>query len=243
MAGTPRPKRPKVVDIVAAARELIPLEEPTVSAEFLAEAEVETGKALQLGPQKCPLGHDQPAGVRFCGQCGMDMSAPPPSQVTMEDARPVPTSQLSPEDRAERDRQHLEAVGLAARFEQAPDTFQPYTPKPGESVVIHFVADGLTAFGKVWYRGEELEIGPDHPRWDECRGWILMDKWAQMERYGEQKFDQGPWPGQRGFAGVQFEQLNTMDKKGKFAGPTPEELARAEQDRLRRGRAVPARMM
>lgn len=226
--------------MVAEAYKLLP---PQPATEPASSLDLPAPEATLVAPGKCPLGHDQPSGVRFCGQCGMDMSAPPPSQVTLEDARPVPTSMLSDAERAERDRQHTEALGMAARFEQAPDTFQPYTPKPGESVVIHFVADGLTVFGKVWYRGEELEIGPDHPRWDEARSWILMDKWAQMDRYGEQKFDQGPWPGQRGFGGAAFEQLATMDKKGKFAGPSEDQLRQAEQERARRGRAVPARIL
>jgi hypothetical protein len=241
MAGTKRPRRPKVIDVVAEAYKLLPPELPAEGAPSLEVTPVTATDVGSSGPQKCPLGHEQPAGVRFCNQCGMDMSAPPPGQVTLDDARPLPAGQLSPEQRAERDRQHTEAVGLAARFEHAPQNYQQYEPKPGESVIIHFVEDGLTAFGKVWYRGEEIEIGPDHPRWAEAKDWVLLSKFQQYDRYGKQYFDQGPWPGQRGFGNTPFEQLSTMDKKNKFAGPTPEELARAEQDRLRRGRAVPAR--
>ena len=239
MAGTKRPKRPKLIDVVAEAYLLLP---PEPATEPVPELDLPVLETIPVAPGKCPLGHEQPAGVRFCNQCGMDMSAPPPSQATLEDARPVPTGQLSEQERLERDRQHTEALGLAARFERAPEQYQPYTPQEGESVIIHFIEDGLTAFGKVWYRGEEIEIGPDHPRWPEAKGWVLLSKWEQMDRYGKQYFDQGPWPGQRGFAGAPFEQLATMDKKAKFAGPSPEELRQAEEARLRRGRAIPARV-
>jgi hypothetical protein len=172
----------------------------------------------------------------------MDMSAPPPGKVSLEDARPRPAELLTAEERAERDRQHAEALAAAVRIEQAPDVFEPYKPESGQTVIIHFIEDGFTFAGKVWYRGEEIEIGPDHPRWPEVRGWILLDKWKQFDRYGKQYFDRGPWPGRRSFAGpdVQWEKLSTLDKKGQFAGPTEEELRRAEEERLRRGRAVPA---
>jgi len=43
-----------------------------------------------------------------------------------------------------------------------------------QTVLIHFTADGLTAFGQVWYRGQELEIGPGHPRWPEAADWITL---------------------------------------------------------------------
>jgi len=158
-----------------------------------------------------------------------------------EPMRPRPAAELTPAERADRDRQHAEALAAAAAFEQA----QPeYVPPAGEAVLIHFVTDGLTAFGQVWYRGQELAIGPDHPRWTEALGWITLSRWQQIERWGEQKFDFGPWPGRRHVdAAGSFERLFTTDAQGNkvaVAGPTEAQLAAADDAERRRGRAVPA---
>jgi hypothetical protein len=169
----------------------------------------------------------------------MDAQAPPPAVV---DARPKPQAELTPAERAQRERQHAEAVAAAARFDRSQ---QSYVPTEGEAVLIHFIADGLTAFGQVWYRGQELEIGPGHPRWIEARQWITLTRWQQIERWGEQKFDFGPWPGRRSYAEAQgsFEQITVTDPQGNpvtFNGPTQAELQAADDAERRRGRAVPA---
>lgn len=159
-----------------------------------------------------------------------------------EPMRPRPAAELAPAERAERERQHAEAIAAAARFESQPPQF---VPAEGEAVLIHFVADGLTAFGQVWYRGQELAIGPDHPRWAEALGWITLDRWGQIERWGEQKFDFGPWPGRRSYTEAlgSFEQLRGTDAAGNkvtFAGPSEQQLRDADEAERRRGRAVPA---
>jgi hypothetical protein len=174
------------------------------------------------------------------------MDAPAPAaKVNLDDARPKPASQLTAEERAERDRQHAEAIAAARQFEaQQPD----YVPPEGETVVIHFIEDGLTFAGQVWYRGQEIEIGPSHPRWEQARGWILLDRMGQVERWGKQYFDRGPWPGRRSYLdGIGgFEQLSAgKDAEGnpvRFAGPGEQALRQADEMERRRGRAVPGPM-
>lgn len=66
--------------------------------------------------------------------------------------------------------------------------------------VIHFVEDGLTALGKVWYRGQELRVEQGTKEWEQVHSqdgtsWMDHDKWQQQERYGRQMFDEGPWRG------------------------------------------------
>jgi hypothetical protein len=193
-----------------------------------------------IDPARCAFGHAVPADYRFCPVCGIPIGAALPT--AGEPMRPRPAAELTPAEKAERDRQHAEAIAASAQFEQA----QPsYLPVEGAAVLIHFVADGLTAFGQVWYRGQELEIGPEHPRWEEARGWITMDRWQQIERWGMQKFDFGPWPGRRSYADAagSFEQLAVTDPQGNkalFAGPSEEQLRQADDAERRRGRAVPA---
>jgi hypothetical protein len=226
MAGLSGPQA--VVDVVAASERLRPSTLPETASpdgEFA----------------NCALGHENHRDFRFCATCGMSMAAQlPVAGEPMQ--RPKPTAQLTPAERAERDRQHAEAVAAAAQFEAQPVQF---VPAEGEAVLIHFVADGLTAFGQVWYRGQELAIGPDHPRWEEARGWVTLDRYAQVDRWGEQKFDFGPWPGRRSYTEAlgSFEQLRGTDAAGNkvtLSGPTEAELRAADAAEQRRGRAVPA---
>jgi hypothetical protein len=236
-----------IIDVVAASERLRPSvtpelpTQPPVSLEVAAAAPTDVAADHAAEEMiRCAFGHPAPAGYRFCPDCGIPMGAALPT--SGEPMRPRPAAELTPAERAERDRQHAAAVAAAAQFEQA----QPaYVPTEGAAVLIHFIADGLTAFGQVWYRGQELEIGPDHPRWEEARGWIMLDRWAQIERWREQKFDFGPWPGRRSYAEAagSFEQLTVTDPQGNkalFAGPSEEQLRQADDAERRRGRAVPA---
>lgn len=233
-----------IVDVVAASEQLVPSKAPELPTEVpeVLEPAVIAPTELEAPPRTCALGHLNTEEARFCTSCGLPMDArnvrlpgPQPS------ARPKPEHELTREELAERDRQHQQAVAAAAQFErQQPD----YRPTEGEAVLIHFVADGLTAMGQVWYRGQELEIGPDHPRWPEVRGWITLSRFEQIDRWGAQKFDFGPWPGRRSYteAAGSFEQLviGNGDNAAAYAGPSAEELAAADEAERRRGRAAPA---
>ena len=190
----------------------------------------------------CQLGHISPPDSAFCPRCGLPRGAVVQAAVSAEAARPRPASELTPEELAERDLQHAEAVAAAAQFEARP---QEFVRAEGEAILIHFIEDGLTAFGQVWYRGQELEIGPSHPRWQEALGWITLDRFAQIERWGKQKFDYGPWPGRRSYAEAagSFEHLSVIAPDGTkipYAGPSATELKAADDAEARRGRAVPA---
>jgi hypothetical protein len=223
-----------VIDVVALSERLC----PSTSNETAARLELPPEVPAEIGPS-CALGHPNAPGMRFCGACGLPVGASIP--VRGEPQRPKPAGQLTPAEKAERERQHAEAVAAAARFENQP---QRFVPAEGEAVLIHFVADGLTAFGQVWYRGQELQIGPDHPRWAEALGWITLNRFQQASRWGEQKFDFGPWPGRRHVDALgSFEQLTGTDPQGNkvaITGPTEQQLRDADAAERRRGRAVPA---
>ena len=202
-------------------------------------------EAVQLAvpqgtPARCALGHENHPDARFCSGCGLPMGEALPA--AGQQMRPRPAAELTPAEKAEREQQHAAAVAAAARFERQETT---YVPAEGEAVLIHFVADGLTAFGQVWYRGQELQIGPSHPRWREAVGWITLTRFQQVERWGEQKFDFGPWPGRKSYAEAlgSFAQLRGTDPPGNavaLAGPTEQQLRDADEAERRRGRAVPA---
>jgi hypothetical protein len=218
----------RIIDILAAAEQLAP------------SAPAPAPEAPKKAGRQCAFGHEAEAGARFCPVCGLSMNAQvPTAPADPEAARPKPAAVLTPEERAEREAQHAQAMAAAAQFEHAPEQI---LPSKGEVITIHFIEDGLTVFGRVWYRGQELAIGPDHPRWPEAVGWITLDRAGQYNRWNRQYFDRGPWPFQRSYVdpAAHYENLRALSGDGTLAGPSEEELRRADEAEARRGRGVPA---
>lgn len=63
--------------------------------------------------------------------------------------------------------------------------------------VIHFMEDGFTAFGNVWYRGQEVAVTDDvYERETDLNGnsWLDMTENDQIERFGKVMWRWGPWP-------------------------------------------------
>lgn len=74
---------------------------------------------------------------------------------------------------------------------------------PTQLVTINFVQDGMTAFGRIFYRGQELTIERGSAEWErtldeEGNSWLEMDEDAQNDRWGERFFRPGKWTG-KGF--------------------------------------------
>jgi hypothetical protein len=77
----------------------------------------------------------------------------------------------------------------------------------GEKVLIHFVYDGMIAFGQNWYRGQELEFevgGETYKRTQDRNGASWLDLAnnpnAQILRWGHHYFSPGPFvpfPGEK----------------------------------------------
>lgn len=59
---------------------------------------------------------------------------------------------------------------------------------PAEGTIIHFLDDGLTIGGHVFYRGQEY-VAPKDAKWAQ------MSHGDQIRRFGKRYFDQGPWTG------------------------------------------------
>lgn len=68
-------------------------------------------------------------------------------------------------------------------------------PDVPESITVHFVEDGLTLLGKVWYRGEELTVNPSTPQWDEAAAVLQLDEYEQERRWGRRMYRAGVWRG------------------------------------------------
>lgn len=201
------------------------------------------GKRIEsAGPPVCLNGHQvKVAGALFCPQCGIGMDA---AQATESGGvivtRPRPDAELSQDELKKREMLHHQALRLGQ--ENPVLQFGRMRPEQGtQTTLIHFLVDGVTAFGHVWMRGQEIELWPGHPRWAEAKEWIQLDTAGQFERWGRQVFGNGPWPGARSYtAGIHnFQQLMSMSGEGFVQPPGQDELARADRQEQQRGRGVP----
>lgn len=175
------------------------------------------------------------------------ITANPPASATLTvtaerpptPVRPAPEHQLTPEQRRIRDLEHQLALERG-RKDPEQELELPEAPGANGNIVIHFIADGHTALGQVWRRGQELEFDPNGPAYADTVdrfGWSwleLRDRPAEQEaRWGEVKFRSGPWPG-KSYTEVAKERFDIPG-----LGPTEDELRRAEAAEARRNRAVP----
>lgn len=95
----------------------------------------------------------------------------------------------------------------------------PSNADPENVVTVNFVADGLTAFAQVWYRGQELSVLKGSPEWEQTlmdpedseSSWLLLTEDEQVARWGERKFKEGHWAG-AGFD-IEDENLTETEKK------------------------------
>lgn len=139
----------------------------------------------------CQFGHPNPAGGKFCPECGLPVGVELVDMDALMEP-PKPAAELTPAEKAARELEHQQALAANAALASAdPGDFQP---SQGQRLVIHFVDDGFTALGHIWLRGQQIEIGPDHPRWQDARAWITLTTDEQIARYGKQYFASGPVP-------------------------------------------------
>lgn len=118
-------------------------------------------------------------------------------------------------------------------------------PGDQENILIHFLEDGLTAGGQVWYRGQEIEYEPGSRAYQDTfdrlgRSWLDLrnDEFAQVERWGKVMFRTGPWPGKKlSEAKVEFEKVRN-DRGEVVASPSAEDLAKFEAAEAKRRRAA-----
>lgn len=160
---------------------------------------------------------------------------------------PTHVVDLTPEQRIAELEVLLARVQEQLSAKAAPVPVAESEPVESGNILIHFLEDGITAFGTIWYRGQELELDPNGPLYKQtCNrfGWSWLslrdDDFAQVERWGSVKFRSGPWPGQSlmDVAKVPFQSLKG-DNNQVVGGPSEEELARAVRRELSRQRGVP----
>jgi hypothetical protein len=113
-----------------------------------------------------------------------------------ETARPVPESELTPEQRQIRQLQD-ELARTRGKSDEVP---VEYEENVEGGILIHFLVDGVSAQGRIWYRGQEAVFGPkayDQTRNRQGQSWLELSEDDQVQRWGVVKFRKGPWPGKK----------------------------------------------
>lgn len=188
-----------------------------------------------------------PRGIPKAKQLAMEAAAAATQTAsTVVAERPVPESELTPEQQRIRD---LENQLAQERGRKDPEVEFDPPAKPGaaDNILIHFLEDGITALGHIWRRGQELEFEPGSAAYrDTCdrfgRTWLELvdDEFGQIDRWGRVMFRRGLWPGKSWVDGakVPFESLKPLNGVP-VRPPTEAELERAALAEARRKRAAP----
>lgn len=120
---------------------------------------------------------------------------------TADDGRPLPESQLTEEQRQIRELEHRLAL-KKGKSDGGPTGYE--VPTSGDTIHIHFVKDGFTAQGEVWFRGQEVVFdrqGVAYKQTQDRNGnsWVDLagDAGAQYDRYGDEYFRPGPFRGRK----------------------------------------------
>jgi hypothetical protein len=196
-------------------------------------------ECVTAGQIRCSNGHEVPPDAKFCATCGAEMHFQVSVTASGEFQSKDP-SQMTEAELRTREQMHQRAIIMGA--ENPVISYAPgQAPANADKVLIHFLVDGFSAFGNVWYRGQEIEVWPGHPRWREAQSWINLDAAGQYSRYGRQIFGPGPWPGAQSYTlgAGHFQPLKQVGGDGSVAQPTEEELLRADAAERQRGRRVP----
>lgn len=123
---------------------------------------------------------------------------------------PAVEVQETPEQREIRElKEQLKALMALAQPNTEPTKVEE-TPVEGDTFLIHFLADGITAQGQVWYLGQELEFIVGSKAWKdtfdrEGKSWLLMSENDQADRKGKVYFRRGPWPGKKSYKDGEWE--------------------------------------
>lgn len=145
--------------------------------------------------------------------------------------------------------QELENLLAAERGRKDVEPELEVVDRPGDdgNIIIHFLEDGFSALGHVWYRGQELEFVPGSQAYKDTfdrrgRTWLDLrhDEFAQVDRWEKVMFRAGPWPGKtlRDAAAVPFQPVK--DDRGRLVPPpSDDDFARAEAAESKRRRAAP----
>jgi hypothetical protein len=129
---------------------------------------------------------------------------------------------------------------LSGRRDVEPEIDDTPVDADGEVIIVHFLEDGMTALGRVMYRGDELEFVVGSPAHKDTfnrngRSWLDLrhDEFGQADRWGKIMFRNGPWPG-KSYADGKWESIRSEKGDALINPPSAAEIEAAEKARKRR---------
>lgn len=130
-----------------------------------------------------------------------------PEAVKVEAPKPVihkSDAELSPAELKIRELEDQVAKLKAAKLDDpaAEPELAVATGETGNQILIHILEDGFTAWGDIWYRGQQIKIDVPSRQYEATKdrngySWLSMTESDQYSRYGKLYFRHGPWPGKK----------------------------------------------
>lgn len=209
-------------DIPVGEPEIVAAAELTPAQKLLAEARAKAAELDALPAEEDPYRGLSVEEIKELELLNARIARADAEKNTITTAEP---RELTPAEKEAEDRQARINNELLIQAERKTDRFDNSRKGgTGEIILFHVVRDGVTAFGDVWYRGQEIEIEVGtaaYKRTLDKNGdsWldIVGDEEAQYIRWGERRFARGefrPRPGER------FEDaLVSMDQRRKRTVP------------------------
>ena len=117
--------------------------------------------------------------------------------------------------------------------------------KPEDIVTINFIDDGLTAFARMWYRGQTVSIERGSEQWESTvydedgSSWMELDEDGQIDRWGKRFFRPGKWEG----AGFDLEDPALTEEDKAILSKVESEEQAVEKPAAKRGPGRPRKPM
>jgi hypothetical protein len=110
----------------------------------------------------------------------------------------TPPGKTLAEERPDRDKETRDETTAEA---EATSASAGVCGEATDRVTVHFVDDGFTGLGRIWFRGMELRLDRGSPGWErtcdpEGKSWLELTDALQEQRYGRVMFRPGRWPGE-----------------------------------------------
>lgn len=135
------------------------------------------------------------------------------------EGKPVSEKELSPEQREIR----MLRDQLAKKQARDLDTMldEEIVAETDDTILIHFLGDRVTALGRQWYRGQEIEFDVDGQAYKDTQdrygfSWLSLSEMDQIERWGDVQFRRGPWPGKK----YEDSEAEAAERKRRRSAPT-----------------------
>lgn len=96
--------------------------------------------------------------------------------------------------------EHSQAIQQTRQLLTSSDDFEEVEPDDDDSIHIHILRSGVTAFGRVWHVGQEIVLSKSGTAYEGTKNrngvsWLDdLSPATQIKKWKKQRFGIGPWP-------------------------------------------------